>query len=94
MGTDRTPDLMLKLADWFAGPASDDGLSYTSNQKYAPHIHTVGERQLPKMTLMGWQRRDWVIEVRDADKEVNRTGRVYLTDEGRRIVEAVRSASD
>ena len=87
MGTDRTPQMMTKLSEFFGGLDLHEGVNYRSGPKYTPHMYFTDYGELNRQVLRGWLVRGWVMDVRSGDK-TGPIGTIYLTDEERDIVQA------
>lgn len=85
---------MRKLSETFDAERSENGIRFVNDVPYRPHLITVGQDQMSRITVSAWSRRGWIYEVRDERDGHVLVGRLYLTDEGREIVEAFRAASD
>ena len=89
MGTDRTPELMTKLATfWYDRPEREVELG---SVLYNPHIYRVEgtDKVLSRATVKAWAAREWVQLVRlvNPDSPVLRSS-MHLTDEGWELVAA------
>jgi hypothetical protein len=86
MGIDYTPSLMTRLSEFFEGKV-EDGVDYGRGPKYVPHLYWTKNGDLARQTLRAWLQRGWVMDVR-SNEDDGPLGTIYLTDDGRQIVEA------
>ena len=89
MGTDRTPELMTKLATfWYDRPERKVDLASVA---YNPHLYRVDEtdKLLSRITVRAWSDRGWVQLVRQVEpgSRVLRS-EMHLTEEGWELVAA------
>ena len=93
---DRTPEMMAKLAAfWLPHDDLYEPIQYTAGGRYRMHVYNTDLGELPVSLLKAWQRRGWVLEVREpkiAEKPLvgrlmpHLVGKLSLTDEGMRVV--------